>query len=426
MLTGLRRPAARRLVVIAGSTLVYAVGVAVALGLGWHPSALPGYLYLGVVTALGAAAADRWPLETLTNVTAFTAYTTLAPLPPALFGLYVGPPEALVPLAVVTFVVVSGRGPVIAPSATFASLAVLVVVPWRDIVGTLVERRPLGEALLIDTGVDRSILFAELVACALVVLVAVMLRRQRHATAVLAEQNRELLELRAGEVARIAERERTRVAREVHDEVAHHVAALVIQAQAALRVADRHPDQLTQAMADIAEGGKNVLGRIRAVVRILEAGPTTVPSSCPPTLATELTALFDRIRAIGYVVHASVSVDDAVPPEHRAVIVGVVQESLTNAMLHSSAQTVRVAVEQQPGTWSVTVADPGPAQERFPGVPRGGSGIPAMRDRLTALGGRLSTASEDGGGWTVRAELPRTDRPARRTRARKRGSAVPA
>ncbi|ROS62549.1 signal transduction histidine kinase [Frigoribacterium sp. PhB160] len=418
------RREAWRLGVIALVGAAYFASLALALRLEWYPQALPGYLYLGVVALVGAATVERWPVETLVNVTAFTAYTTIAPLPPALYGLYVGPPEGLVPLAVVAFLLISGRGPIVASAATFGTLAVLVVLPWRDIAAAGVDGAPLTRALLLDTGQDRSILVGQFVACGLVVLVAVLLRRQREATAELAEKNSELLELRAGEVARIAEQERTRIARDVHDEVAHHVAALVIRAQAALRVADQRPDQLVPAMREIAEGGQDVLGRIRGVVRMLKAAPAG-GGSAPTTVADELDRHVGRLRSIGYAVESDVSLGDDVPSPQREAVLGVVQESLTNAMLHSSAHEVRLAVRQGESGWTVLVSDPGPARERFPDMPRGGSGLPSMRDRVSALGGTLTSGpGQDGTGWSVTAELPHDDRVADAPRARRAGRSL--
>jgi len=399
-----------RLLVIVALGATYFAGLAVALRLEWYPQALPGYLYLGVVAVVGSATVDRWPVETLVNVTAFTAYTTLAPLPPMLWGLYVGPPEALAPLALVVFLIISGRGPVVAPAAAFLSLAVLVVLPWRDIAAAGATGLPVTDVLLLDTGRDRSLIVAQLVASVLVVLVAALLRRQREATAELAAKNRELVALRAGEVARIAEQERSRIARDVHDEVAHHVAALVIRAQAALRVADQHPEHLVPAMRDIAEGGQDVLGRIRSVVRMLKAAPR-ISGSGPLSLEDELGVVLDRLRSIGYEIEESISVSGDVPSSLRTTVLAVVQESLTNVMLHSSAHSARVAVSGGASSWTVDVTDPGPARERFPDVPRGGSGIASMTERVDGLGGRLVTgAGADAGasaGWTVRAEIPR-------------------
>jgi signal transduction histidine kinase len=400
-----------RLVVVTAVGVAYFAALAVALRLEWYPQALPGWLYLGVVALVGAATVERWPVETLVNVTAFTAFTTLAPLPPALYGMYVGPPWGLVPLAVLTFLTISGRGPVVAPAATLSMLVLLVVLPWRDVAAAGADGVPLYEALVLDRGQDRSVQVGQLVAGGLVVLVALLLRRQREATAELAARNRELVELRAGEVARIAERERSRIARDVHDEVAHHVAALVIRAQAALRVADQHPDQLAPAMRDIAEGGQDVLGRIRRVVRMLKTAPSSAGAP-PETLEDELGTMLGRLRSIGYAVEATVPAGVDLPASHRAAVVGVVQESLTNVMLHSSAHSVRVAVEGGATTWTVEVTDPGPARERFPDVPRGGTGIPSMTERVLALGGRLSSGSDPGAGWAVRAELPREAAPA--------------
>jgi signal transduction histidine kinase len=418
-------PERRRMLVIGAAGVAYLIGLAVALRLEWYPQGLPGYVYLGVVAVVGAATTRRWPLETLVLVTGFTAFTTLAPLPIELYGLYVGAPQALVPLAIVAFIMISDDGPVVAPAATFLTLAVLVILPWRDIVGVLLESRPLSEALLLDSGQDRSVLVSELAGGILVLVFALMLRRQRRAAVELALKNQELTELRAAEVARIAEQERTRIARDMHDEVAHHVAALVIRAQAALRVADREPEkpqqleQLGQAVRDIATSGQDVLARIRTVVRVLKSTPVN-DAAVPLSLADELEVLFDRVRSIGYEVDGDVRLGDEVrlgevPEEHGAAILGVVQECCTNTMLHSAAQSLTVVVEEQPLFWMVRVSDPGPARERFPEMSGGGSGLASLKDRLASLGGRL-TAGADGRGWAVTAEIPVTATAAARRR----------
>ncbi|KJC64668.1 hypothetical protein TZ00_10120 [Agreia bicolorata] len=412
----LAAPHRRRLVIIGAAGVAYLIGLAVARRFDWYPQGLPGYIYLGLFAVLGAATTRRWPVETLVLVTLYTAYTTLTPLPPELYGLYLGAPQALVPLAIVVFIMISDDGPVIAPAATFGTLALLMILPWRDIVGLLVESRPLSEALLLDSGEDRSVLVAELIACALVIVFALMLRKQRRVAEELAGKNRELTQLRAAEVARIAEQERTRIARGMHDEVAHHVAALVIRAQAALRVSDGQVEPLEQAMSDIATNGQDVLARIRTVVRVLKSPPAN-SAVAPLAFTDELGAHVDRVRSIGYDVDATVRVGDAMPAEHRAAIIATVQESLTNTMLHSAAHSVRVDVAEEPLVWTVRVSDPGPARERFADMPKGGSGLESLEERLASLGGQLVSGA-DGEGWVVTAEVPRTAAGARRRKGK--------
>jgi signal transduction histidine kinase len=402
----LRDPARRRLLVISVGGAAYFVGLAVALHLAWYPQGLPGYVFFGIAAVVSAATCVRWPVETLANLTAFTAYFCLGPLPEDMYGMYVRAPEALIPLALVAFLIIANGGPVFFPAATFSTLAVLTIVPWKDVVQLLTQHRPWSEAVLLDSGTDRSLLLGELISCALVVIVAVMLRRQRQVTAELAERNRELTQLQAAAVAHAEERERTRIAREVHDEVAHHVAALVIHAQSSLRTADRDPGALVDAMRVVAESGQDVLARIRSVVRVLRVVPRAAPVSTH--LADELAALAARLHGIGYAVDVRVALRRRVPdPEHAAVL-GIVQESLTNVMLHSSARSIDVVVREEASSWRIVVTDPGPERERFPSVPRGGSGIPSMQERAAAFGGTVVSGPAEGGGWSVSAVLPNT------------------
>jgi signal transduction histidine kinase len=398
-------PGVRRVLLLGVGVAVYLAGLTVALQFNWYPQSIPGYVVVGVTTLVAAATTRPFPLTSVVVVSAITAVMAFAPVPD---GYYVRAPELLVPLAVTVFIAVSNGLPAFAPSASFAVLTVLTVIPWQTVVGSWLADGSVVDAFDWAVFYDRSTQLSYLIGCALVVAAALAQQRQRRATAQLAARNRELVALRAEEAVRIAERERTRIARDVHDEVAHHVAALVIGAQAAVRVADQHPDRLVGALEEVVLGGKDVLTRIRTVVRVLKAAPVGPLADTTGDLVAELEAMAGRLRAIGYRVDSTVLVHGELPAPQRIAVLGVVQECLTNTMLHSSAEEVRVAVTEGPTAWQVVVTDPGPAAERFPDVPRGGAGIANMRERIAGLGGVLVTGHDaTGTGWAVRAELPR-------------------
>nr|WP_228506802.1 histidine kinase [Frigoribacterium sp. VKM Ac-2530] len=398
-------PGLRRVLLLGLGVAAYLTALTVALQFNWYPSSLPGYVIVGLTALVAAATTKRFPLASLTVVSAITVAIAFGPVPG---DWYVRAPELLVPLAVTVFISVSNGLPVFAPAASFAVLAVLTIVPWQVVVDSWLSAGSVFDAFDWAVFYDRSTQFGYLVGCALVVAAALALQHQRRATAQLAARNRELVALRAEEAVRIAERERTRIARDVHDEVAHHVAALVIGAQAAVRVAGQHPDRLVAALDDVVLGGKDVLTRIRTVVRVLKAAPVGPLADATGDLDVELEAMAARLRAIGYQVDCTVLVHGELPAPQRIAVLGVVQECLTNTMLHSSAEEVRVAITEGPTAWQVVVTDPGPAAERFPDVPRGGAGIANMRERIVGLGGVLVTGHDAAGtGWAVRAELPR-------------------
>ena len=398
-------PGLRRVLLLGLGVAAYLTALTVALQFDWYPRSIPGYVVLGLTALVAAATTRRFPLTSLTVVSAVTAVTAFGLVPE---GYGVRAPELLVPLAVTVFIAVSNGCPAFAPSASFAVLAVLAVIPWPVVVASWQIGGSVVDAFDWAVFYDRSTQLGYLVGCALVIAAALALQRQRRATAQLAARNRELVALRAEEAVRIAERERTRMARDVHDEVAHHVAALVIGAQAAIRVADQHPDRLVAALDDVVVGGKDVLTRIRSVVRVLKAAPVGPVADASGDLDVELDAMAGRLRAIGYRVDCTVLVHGQLPAAQRVAVLGVVQECLTNTMLHSSAEEVRVAITEGPTAWQVVVTDPGPAAERFPDVPRGGAGIANMRERIVGLGGVLVTGHDAAGtGWAVRAELPR-------------------
>jgi len=238
-------------------------------------------------------------------------------------------------------------------------------------------------------------------------------RRLALASDELRERNAELQELQAERAERAVLAERTRIARELHDVVAHHMAAIVVRAQAADRVAASRPEAPAEAVRWIRDEGKQALTAMRSVVQVLRrdadgdgdaAGraPTPVAASTPD----ELRAAARRLRAAGR------AVDLALPEPWRAAsaesglaVVRIVQEALTNVLLHSLAQGVSVSLSDDDADLRLRVHDPGPA---LPGDDtRQGIGLATMRERARAAGGELSAGPDGRGGWTVAARIPR-------------------
>ena len=204
--------------------------------------------------------------------------------------------------------------------------------------------------------------------------------------------------------------ERLELARELHDVVAHHVAGIVVQAQAARLVAARRPETLEPALASIESAGTDALGAMRRVVGLLRdpraddaAGVTHGPE--------ELADLVGRFA--GHCPAVRLRLPDegqaAWPPEVATTVYRVVQEALTNIVLHArEAAEVTVIVENGPPGVIVEVADDAPAGPSAPSwfARGGGYGLVGMRERVEALGGRLHAGAGPAGGWVVRAEVP--------------------
>jgi signal transduction histidine kinase len=217
--------------------------------------------------------------------------------------------------------------------------------------------------------------------------------------------------------------ERLELARELHDVVAHHVAGIVVQAQAARLVAARRPETLEPTLAGIESAGHDALSAMRRVVGLLrDAGDADGIDAGNPGVASrppeDLAGLVGRFAGRGPAVRLRLPDEGQPgwPPEVASTVYRVVQEALTNVVLHApEAAEVTVTVQSGPPGVTVEVADDAPASGTAPSwLARGGGyGLVGMRERVEALGGRLQAGSAPAGGWVVRAELPLPARCAR-------------
>lgn len=225
-------------------------------------------------------------------------------------------------------------------------------------------------------------------------------------------RNAELHALQAERERAAVRAERTRIARELHDVVAHHVSAIVVRAQAADRVGDRQPAEYRDAVRWIAPAGKEALTAMRSVVRVLRAADEPdVPLTPLPGL-TELGDVLERVRGSGLAVEAVLPDPlPPCPPEVGLAVVRVAQEALTNVLVHSDASRARVELTGRPGRLALRVEDDGPARAGTGGgggAGGGGNGVVHMRERAAACGGTLAAgpAGPPGRGWVVSLEVP--------------------
>ncbi|MFI6056915.1 sensor histidine kinase [Streptomyces sp. NPDC051286] len=208
---------------------------------------------------------------------------------------------------------------------------------------------------------------------------------------------------------RVAE-ERLRIARDLHDVVAHHIALVNVQAGVAAHVMDKRPDQAKEALAHVREASRSALGELRATVGLLrQSGDPEAPTEPAPGLAV-LDELVETVRRAGLPVE--VACVDRRPPLPAAVDLAayrVIQEALTNVRKHAGpGAKAEISVVQVGATAEVTVLDNGTGSPEAPGVAAdgGGHGLLGMRERVTALGGILTAGPRYGGGFRVHAILP--------------------
>jgi signal transduction histidine kinase len=196
---------------------------------------------------------------------------------------------------------------------------------------------------------------------------------------------------------RIAEEERLRIAREVHDVVAHSLAMINVQAGVGAHVADRRPDEAKQALLAIKEASKAALVDLRATLGVLRSGEDRAPA---PSLS-RLDELLGSARGAGLAVDVSGDPGD-LPAPVDSTAYRIVQEALTNTVRHAvEARTVTVRFSRDDDCFVVEVQDDGRPVEAIVG-----NGVRGMRERALALGGTLDARPRDEGGFVVRAELP--------------------
>ncbi len=210
---------------------------------------------------------------------------------------------------------------------------------------------------------------------------------------------------REEEARRRASEERLRIARELHDVLAHNISLINVQAGVALHLMDEQPEQARTALAAIKQASKDALGELRSVLEVLRRSGEAEPRTPQPGLE-ELDDLVSRAGAAG--LEVTVEVDGMprpLPAEVDLAAFRIVQEAVTNVARHAgqSTATVRVAYGEHDVTLQIDDNGRGGTPSSISGS---GSGIAGMRERTAALGGRLEVGPRPGGGFRVRAELP--------------------
>ncbi|MCH1881877.1 histidine kinase [Agrococcus sp. ARC_14] len=197
--------------------------------------------------------------------------------------------------------------------------------------------------------------------------------------------------------------ERVRIARELHDVVAHHVSAMGVQAGAARRVLGSDPERASDALRHVEQSARDAIGELRSLVVTLRSDDDGTASA--PGL-DGLPELLEAARVAGQqVTLVEIGTPRAVPPMVGLTAFRVVQEALTNARKHAGATAqVDVRVRFLPGELEVEIADDG--RGGGSGEHGAGAGVLGMRERIGALGGALEVGPRSRGGWLVRARVP--------------------
>jgi signal transduction histidine kinase len=236
--------------------------------------------------------------------------------------------------------------------------------------------------------------------------IAGMVVRSRRAAAEEVRQRAHRLEREREEHARqVAAQERLRIARELHDIVAHKLSIVVVQAQAAQRVGD--PARATGLMAIVEETGRSALEEMRRLLGVLRPSAEESDVSPPqpqPRLAA-LDSLLAEVRAAGLPVTLTRSGDPVPLPDALDLSAyRIVQEALTNTLKHAGPAHATVQLHYAEDRVEITVTDDGQGGTAL--VPGSGHGLTGMRERAALLGGTLEAGPQSGGGFRVHVTLP--------------------
>jgi signal transduction histidine kinase len=353
----------------------------------WLSRGIPDRLtatVVGVVIALAVAFRRRWPLRGMLVLIAVLVVRTAV-------GGGGGASHQPVGVMPALLLMVYGMGAFAPPRRSQWALALLVVVSGANNLS-----KP-------GNGLTQAV-----VSTIVVVGVPYALGRWMRGRAARAQVDREHAErldaTRELSAQAAAVEERTRIARELHDVIAHSVSLMVIQAGGARLVMGAEPDRAQESLLSVERAGRDALAEMRALLGALGDGRDPRALAPQPGLA-EIDGLLAAARESGVDADLHVAGEPAtVSPALDLCAYRIIQEALTNAIKHAAPAHADVRVSWQADALELEVADDG----RGSGVVNGGGGhgIAGMRERVALHGGRIDAGPRAGGGFAVRAQIP--------------------
>ncbi|MFE7130520.1 histidine kinase [Streptomyces sp. NPDC057638] len=256
-------------------------------------------------------------------------------------------------------------------------------------------------SLFLAQGVDGSVGVVLFVSALLLMLVALFHVRREAEQEVAAQQTVTAFE----RDRRTTLEERTTIARELHDVVAHHMSVVAIQAEAAPYRVENPPPELEAAFATIRENAVAALAELRRILGVVRAEDYEAPNAPQPVLA-DLDTLLTNVREAGLPVEKTVT--GAVRPLPQGVELSayrIVQEALSNALRHAPGSTAKVEVSYVLGGFGLRIVNTAPQRLVKPS-PGAGHGITGMRERVAMLNGEMTADVTEDGGYEVAAFVP--------------------
>jgi signal transduction histidine kinase len=378
-----------------GATVIVAVvvelNVATGGGAGSHPLNALAYV-LGGILPIPVLFRRKWPLPVLIacSVLLFIYYVdgfrrNISPGPLLSLPLY--------------------------DAALAGYLAVAIVIPVFYMAAGLVVVGTTTHAGLVTLASD---FLPQVVVLALAVMLGDVVRSRRALAAETADRLRLAAEERESETARRVAEERLRIARELHDTVAHSMATITVQAGSALHVLGEPASsgagpRVRDALIAIRETSKSALADMRMTLGQLRSDGAGVDAAELRTAGLErLSALSDAVRAAGAAVSVTIEGEQVLlPPGIDHAAYRILQESLTNVLRHAGPDAqATVCLRFEPDALTIRVTDDGIGPSGGTARSGGGHGLDGMSERAAAVGGQLSAGPRDSGGFEVVARLP--------------------
>jgi signal transduction histidine kinase len=239
-------------------------------------------------------------------------------------------------------------------------------------------------------------------------LVGDNLRTRRAYLAQLEERAARLEREREQQATRATLEERARIARELHDVIAHNVSVMVVQASAGEDVFDSDPGRAREALAAVASTGRDALGELRRLLGVIRPGEQEALSFAPQPGIGRLGELIEQVHDTGLAVELSIEGEQRDLPEATSLCVyRIVQEALTNTLKHAGATRAQVSLRYDPDELRVRVSDDGRGTTDAAANGGGeGHGLIGMRERVALFGGQVQAGRSPDGGYCVTARLP--------------------
>ena len=267
----------------------------------------------------------------------------------------------------------------------------------------------LAYALVADSGIGPTYMYGTnsgpmLVISALILLCVTVWHIRRHAEQEVTAQQTVTAHERS---RRTLLEERTTIARELHDVVAHHMSVVAIQAEAAPYRVENPPPELEKAFATIRENAVAALTELRRVLGVVRAEDYEVPDAPQPTLA-DLDGLLANVREAGLTVEKAVTgAVRELPQGVELSAYRIVQEALSNTLRHAPGAAARVEIGYVLGGLGLRIVNgPPPNPSLIKPSPGAGHGITGMRERVTMLTGEMTAGGTEDGGYEVTVFLP--------------------